>query len=52
VCGVTLVVSVVAGIAEEVVMVAVLIDGVGAEGVGGRGVTASEMDPQTSLRIR
>ncbi len=44
--GVTLVVSVVAGIAEEVVMVAALIDGGGGGGVGRGGVTASEMDPQ------
>ena len=44
--GVTLVVSVVAGIATEVVMMAVLIGGAGGGGVGGEGVTASEMDPE------
>ena len=43
---VTLVVSVVAVVGAEVVMLAVLIDGGGEGGVGGGGVTASQMDPQ------
>ncbi len=45
--GVTLVVSVVVVVAAEVVMMAVLIEGGGVGGgVGGEGVTGSEMDPQ------